>query len=184
MATDGWIFSGAAPAWSLIMFEAVNARYDSFGGLMAAAALAGALGGIVFGRFIDRSEGGRAAWISAAVAGTIIAPNASCGAAPIAVIGVALGATMVDGLYVPALMTAVYHEAQASPCPLRFQVAAESGWDIGGILACLSAAALCSLSAPLQLIIVLALPALALQGYLLAESYLARCVGKSQPLRR
>ena len=156
------------------MFAAVGARYDSFGGLIAAAALAGALGGIVFGRFIDRSDGGRAAWISTAVLAGTLAFKAGCGSEPVAVIGVAIGTALFGGLYVPALMTAVYHEAQASPCPLRFQVIAESGWDVGGILACLSAVALLELAAPLPLIITLALPVVALQGWLLAESYLAR----------
>jgi hypothetical protein len=32
-------------------------------------------------------------------------------------------------------MTPVYNEAKNSPCSLRFQFAAEGGWDAGGALA-------------------------------------------------
>jgi hypothetical protein len=50
----------------------------------------------------------------------------------------------------------------------------ESGWDVGGLFACAIAAASVELSAPLQSIITLALPAIAVQGWLLAESYVER----------
>jgi hypothetical protein len=36
---DGWIFNGAGWAWSLVVFQALGARFDAFGGLLAVAAL-------------------------------------------------------------------------------------------------------------------------------------------------
>ena len=36
-------------------------------------------------------------------------------------------------LYVPTLMTALYNQAQRSPCVMRFHIAAEAGWDVGGM---------------------------------------------------
>jgi hypothetical protein len=174
LGSDGWIFNISAWAWSLIMFQALSARYDVFGGALTAAALAGALNGMVLGRFIDMGHARRAAWVNAAtLAGTLVA-KAVCGSDPIAVVAVAIGTTMLGGLYVPTLMTAIYNEAKASPCPLRFHFAAEIGWDIGGALACLVSAALCALGVPLQAVIVLALPMVAFQAFVLDASYAAR----------
>jgi MFS transporter, DHA1 family, inner membrane transport protein len=56
------------------MFQGVGARYDAFGGTPAAAALAGALGGLALGHFIDRGHARRATWINAAtLGGTLMA---------------------------------------------------------------------------------------------------------------
>ncbi len=174
LGSDGWIFNSSAWAWGLIMFRGLDARYDAFGGTLAAAALAGALSGFVLGRFIDAGHARRAAWINAAtLAGTLIAKTV-CGADAITVIAVAVGTTALGGLYVPALMTAIYNEAKASPSPLRFHFAAEVGWDVGGALACLAAAALCASGISLQAVIALAFPMVAVQAFLLDASYAQR----------
>jgi hypothetical protein len=52
--------------------------------------------------------------------------------------------------------------------------AAEIGWDVGGSLACLAAAALCAYGVSLQAVIVLALPMVAVQAFLLDASYAER----------
>ena len=171
LGTDGWIFNTATWAWSLFMFQALDARYDVFGGALAAAALAGAVSGLVLGRCIDLGHARRATWANAvALAGTLIA-QALCGAQPVAVFAVAIGGTMLGGLYIPSLMTAIYNEAEASPCPLRFHFTAEVGWDLGGALACLVAAAACAGGLPLQIVILLALPMVAIQASILDASY-------------
>jgi len=174
LGSDGWIFNSSAVAWSLILFQALDARYDAFGGVLAAAALAGAISGLVLGRFIDMGHARRATWVNAAtLAGTLIA-KAVCGSEPIAVIAVAVGTTALGGLYVPSLMTAIYNEAKASSCPLRFHFAAEIGWDVGGSLACLAAGALCAYGVSLQAVIMLALPMVAVQAFVLEASYAER----------
>ena len=138
LGSDGWIVNCSFFGWSLIMFQALDARYDAFGGALAAAALAGAVSGLALGRFIDMGHTRYATWVNAAVlAGTLIA-KAVCGSDPSLVIAVAVGTSALGGLYVPSLMTAIYNEAKASPCPLRFHFAAEIGWDVGGSLACLA----------------------------------------------
>jgi hypothetical protein len=172
-ASDGWIFNISGWAWSLVMFQALNARYDTFGGSLAVLALAGALSGLLLGRFIDCGHARRATWVSAlTLAGTLIA-KASCDTGAISVLSVALVTTGLGGLYMPSLMTAIYNEAKASPCAFRFHFAAEVGWDIGGALACLVAAALCASGFSLQTIIVLAVPMVAFQAFVLEESYAA-----------
>ena len=136
--------------------------------------LAGAVSGLALGRFIDMGHTRYATWVNAAVlAGTLIA-KAVCGSDPSLVIAVAVGTSALGGLYVPSLMTAIYNEAKASPCPLRFHFAAEIGWDVGGSLACLAAAALCAYGVSLQAVIVLALPMVAVQVLLLNASYAER----------
>lgn len=173
-AADGWIYSGAGWAWSLIVFRSLGARFDAFGGVLAAAALAGALGGLAFGRALDAGGAPRAAWINAAVLTTTLAAKALCGGHAVAVLFVAIGAALLGGLYNPSLMTAIYNEAKASPCPLRYHLALEAAWDVGGALACLAAAAALAWSASLQLVVVLALPLVALQAAGLRASYAAR----------
>ena len=59
---DGWTINSSMTAWSIIMFRALGSRYDAFGGLLAAAALAGALSGMLLGRFIDRGHALRLTW--------------------------------------------------------------------------------------------------------------------------
>jgi MFS transporter, DHA1 family, inner membrane transport protein len=169
--SDGWIISSSTTAWSIVMFRAAGTRYDTFGGLLAAAALAGALSGILLGRFIDRGHALRLTWVNAAVLAGSLIVKSICGEEPMAVAAVAIGTTLLGGLYIPALMTAVYNEAKASACPLRFQFAAEGGWDAGGTLACLVSAAFCAADLPLQLVILLAVPMVILQTRLLMVSY-------------
>jgi MFS transporter, DHA1 family, inner membrane transport protein len=53
-------------------------------------------------------------------------PTASLGSPWLAVIANALGALLMP-LLAPALATATYNLATASPCPFRFQVATEAG---------------------------------------------------------
>jgi hypothetical protein len=169
--SGSWIFNTSATAWSIVMFRALSGRYDAYGGLLAAGALAGAVSGMLFGRFIDRGHALRLTWVNGAILVASLIVKAICGEATLPVVAVALGTTVVGGLYVPSLMTAVYNEAKLAPCQLRFQFAIEGGWDIGGVLACLASAAVCAADWPLQIVILLALPAALWQVRLLIGSY-------------
>jgi hypothetical protein len=71
----------------------------------------------------------------------------------------------------PVLGTATYNLAKASPCPLRFHMATEAGWDIGGVLACLGAAGLLVLGAPLSVALLLGAPGVAAGAFLLRRQY-------------
>ena len=171
---DGWMFSSSNWAWGLIMFVAVGSGYAAYGGAMSAAALAGALGGLLFGRLIDSGRTRRAAWINAAVLAAMLLAKTACGDAPVPVLAVAIGSALFGGLYTPSLMTAVYNESKSSPCPMRFQLTLEASWDVGGLAACLVAAAIAAAGAPLQAIVLIALPAVPLQAALLVKSYASR----------
>jgi MFS transporter, DHA1 family, inner membrane transport protein len=124
---------------------------------MALAALAGAVSGLLLGRFIDAGHGGRAVWLAAGSLVLVIALRAaSCGDPFLAVVANAAGA-LVPALYVPTMMTAVYNQAKGSPCALRFHIAAEGGWDVGAASGCMVAAALLWAGAPISLGILLSL---------------------------
>src|SRR5262249_49231703 len=129
--------------------------------------------GLVLGRLIDAGHGARAAWIGlTAVAAVTILRALSYGNAPFAVFANACGALVVC-LYVPVFGTAVYNQAKRSPCVLRFHVAAEGGWDIGGSTAALTAATLLALGVPLGACILLSLVG-AVAAFSLLRRYFAR----------
>ena len=109
---DGWIQVSLTTAWSIVMFQALGGRYDSFGGTLSLAALAGAIGGLVLGRLIDNGRGRAALWLNAAVlAAGLVLRSLTFGHAA-AVVAVAVGTTMLSGLYLPSWMTPVYNEAK------------------------------------------------------------------------
>jgi DHA1 family inner membrane transport protein len=170
---DGWIESGSTTAWSIVMFQALDARYDKYGGVLAVAALVGALGGMVLGRFIDMGHARRSVWLNAGILAAGLILKSIGGGHPVAVVGIAIGTTLFSGLYVPNWMTAVYNAGKTAPCTFRFHFASEGGWDVGGVFASLVAAAVCAAAFPIEAVILLALPMVAAQALLLDASYSA-----------
>jgi MFS family permease len=157
---DGWAASGFGVLWQITMFGLLAQSFTAFGGVMALAALTGAVAGLVLGKHIDGGHGLRALWLSLAVAVVTLLVRAVTDNAALAVFANALGA-VAGLLYVPTMMTAAYNLSQRSPCPLRFQLVAEGAWDVGHAAACLSAAGLLLLGVPLQATILLSLVGIA-----------------------
>ncbi len=154
---DGWIAAGFYFVWQIALFLSLGESFLAYGGALAVAALIGAIAGLLLGRHIDAGHGTRAAWLALGGMGALIALRAAAvDHAAIAVIANALGALGVC-LYIPTLMTALYNQAKRAPCILRFHVAAEGGWDIGGASGCLVAALLIGFGAPLSAGILLSL---------------------------
>ena len=168
---DGWIETGSGITWSIVMFQALDARYDNFGGVLSVAALVGALGGMILGRFIDMGHARRSVWLYAGILAAGFMLKAIGGGHPVAVVAIAIGTTLFSGLYVPYWMTAVYNAGKTAPCTFRFHFASEGGWDAGGVCASLVAAAVCAAAFPIEAVILLALPMVAAQAMLLAASY-------------
>lgn len=178
-AADGWTAAGYVFIWQIALFISLGENFAAFGGAMAIAAIAGAITGLLLGRFIDAGHGRRAVWLAiGAMAATLIFRAYGYGHPAIAVVANAAGA-LVNAFYVPTLMTAVYNQAQASPCPLRFHVATEGGWDAGGAAGCLAAAGLLWAGAPLSSAILLSLLGTSAAFALLRRYYGAQVAGEA-----
>jgi DHA1 family inner membrane transport protein len=137
---DGWVAAGYVFVWQIALFVSLGENLLAYGGALAFAALVGAIGGLTLGRHIDAGRGRQAVWYAFGTFALIVAlRGAATGNATIAVVANALGA-FGECLYIPTLMTAVYTMAKRSPCTLRFHVATEGGWDIGGAMGLLAAA--------------------------------------------
>jgi hypothetical protein len=178
---DGFAGAGIVFAWQLALFLSLGENIMAFGGALAFAALVGAIGGMFLGRHIDAGNGGRAVIIAFGVYVLIVLFRAaSIHDAKLAVIANALG-SLGNCLYAPTIMTAVYTMAKNSPCTLRFHVATEGGWDVGGSAALLISALLAYLRVPLSAGILLSLLGLGLNFFYLRKYYAGRAA-RSLPL--
>ena len=139
---DGWIVAGFYFAWQIALFLALGESFTAYGGAMALAALVGAVGGLLLGRYIDTGRGWRATWLAAASLVIVICLRAVGCTAPVLAVAANAAGALVPAFYVPTLMTAVYNQAKGSPCALRFHIAAEGGWDAGAASGCMMVAAL------------------------------------------
>ncbi len=170
-AADGWTCAGFFYVWQIALFRSVGERFEAYGGAMALAALAGAASGLVLGRLIDLGHGRRAVWLGVgAIAGGIALRALGAGHPVLAVIANAAGA-MAGALYVPTVMTAVYNQAKAAPCVLRFSMATEGGFDIGCAGGCLTAAGVLVAGLPIAWAILPALAGAGAMTILLRRSY-------------
>ena len=171
LASDSWSCSGYFFVWQIALFISLGENFLAFGGAMALAALVGAVGGLCLGRLIDAGHGGRAVWLAAGAQGlTILARAVSYGHPAWAVAANALG-VLVIAFYTPTMMTAVYNQAMESPCALRFHMASEGSWDVGGASGCLACAALLWMGAPFGAAILLSLGGMAATFFLLRRYY-------------
>ena len=170
-AADGWTAAGFYYVWQIALFLSVGERFTAYGGAMALAALVGAISGLALGRWIDRGHGLRAVWLGVgAIAAATALRTLGAGHPVLAVVANAVGGVAV-ALYVPTVMTAVYNQAKAAPCVLRFHLAAEGGFDIGCAGGCLTAAAVLWAGLPIALAILPALLGAAAMSVLLKQSY-------------
>ncbi len=168
---DGWSVIGYMFVWQIALFLSLGESFSSFGVAMAVAALVGAISGLILGRHIDAGHGNRVVWFTfAALAAATMFRAVSTGDATLAVAANAFGA-LVGCFYIPTLMTAVYNLAKRSPCALRFHLAAEGGWDIGGAAASLFTALLIAAGLSLSFGILLSLAGQGLALFLLRRYY-------------
>jgi hypothetical protein len=171
LATDGWFAAGFYYTWQIALFVSLGESFTAYGGAMALAGVVGAVSGMVFGRWIDIGHGRKAALITYGIAAAVIVLRAASLETPwLAVLANAAG-PLIQTLQATAMMTLVYNLAKASPCPLRFHIATEGGWDLGCGLGCLTAAGLAALGQPLSAPILLALIGGAAACLMLLRSY-------------
>jgi hypothetical protein len=170
---DGPFAAGQFYLWQVALFVSLGESFAAYGGAVALAALVGAACGLVLGRHVDAGHGRAAVAIAyAAAAAVTVLRVFSVGSPALAVAANAAGA-IANALAAPAMMTAVYNLAKASPCPLRFNIVTEGAWDLGCGGAFLAAAALVRAGAPLPLTLLMGLPSAAILAGLLRRCYAA-----------
>lgn len=176
MACDGIFAGGYHYVWQVALFIALGGSFTAYGGAMALAALVGTVFSLWIGRHIDAGKGRSAIGIAFVIAAGVLAfRGLSLGSPWLAVAANALGALVV-GVWIPALMAPIYNLAKASPCPLRFSVATEGGWDIGCGVSCLVGAAIVASGATYAAPILIGLT-----GAVMAFALLWRRYGVSGP---
>ncbi|HXX48270.1 MAG TPA: hypothetical protein VEN47_08585 [Myxococcota bacterium] len=168
---DGWFAVSWELEWQIALFLSLGESLSAYGGAMALAAGVGAVSGLLLGRHIDTGHGRRAVGVTfTAVSLALLLRAYSVGAPWLAVGANAIGA-LVSCLLGPTQMVPVYNLAKASPCALRFHVAAEGGWDVGCATGSLLAALLIARGASLGAVIPLAFLGIAAQVLLLRRTY-------------
>lgn len=171
LATDGWFAACFYYVWQIALFISLGQRFGNYGGAMALAGLVGAMGSLGVGRLIDLGHGRRSVAMAYGAGAATVALKAAGFAIPwLAVAANALGA-VAAAMMTPVLMARVYNLAKVSPCPLRFHMATEAGWDLGCGVGCLAAAGLAWAGLPFSAPILLALGGAAAACALLLRSY-------------
>ena len=168
---DGWMGACFYYVWQVALFISLDRSLTGYGGAMALAALVGAVAGLVMGRHIDGGGGRRAVILAyTATAGLALLRALSVGSPWLAVAANAPG-PFVAALLLPAEMTAVYNLAKASPCPFRFHILTEGGWDLGAASGSLIAAALAFWGQSLGISLSLTIPGALVTGWVLWRYY-------------
>lgn len=168
---DGWIAAGFYYVWQIALFQSLGEHFAAYGGAMALAALAGAVGGLALGRLIDRGHGLGAVWLAAGAMAAAIIFRAAGAGHPILAVAANAGGSVAAALYVPTMLTSVYNRAKSSPCILRFHLAAEGGFDAGCAAGCLTAAAILWAGGPIGWAILPALLGVLAMGAMLRGAY-------------
>src|SRR3569833_1895717 len=128
---DGFVAAGTVFIWQIALFLTLGGSYVNYGGALAVAALAGAVGGMALGRFIDRGHGARMVWIGAGVYSAVVLLRVLSNGHPLFAFAVSALSPIGAALYTPVMMTPIYTRAKASPCVLRFHIVMEGGWVFG-----------------------------------------------------
>jgi MFS family permease len=171
---DGFIGGIYLFVWQVALFLSLKQDFLTFGGALAIAAVVGAAAGMVLGRHIDDGNGRRAVTIAYGTLSLIVVLRALAIFHPALAVTVNALSAIGNCLFIPTLMAVVYTLAKAAPCTLRFHIAAEAGWDMGGAASLATAAILTWLRTPLWAVLLLALLGTAWQFTLLRLHYARR----------
>jgi MFS family permease len=170
---DGFIGGIYVFVWQVALFQSLHENFMAFGGALAIAAVVGAVGGLYLGRYID-SGGRRAVFIACGSLGLVLLMRAAATHDPALAVFANAVSALGGCLYIPTMMTVVYTLAKSAPCTLRFHVATEAGWDMGGATGLVTAAALAWSGAPLWTILLLGILGVTWQFILLRGHYAQR----------
>ena len=137
---DGWLSTSYIIVWQIALFYSLGQSLSAYGVAMALAALVGAVSGMLLGRHVDGGNGRAGVAIACSAVSLVLLARAASLATPWLAVAANAAGAIAGCLLAPVQMVPVYNLAQRSPCALRFHIAAEGGWDIGGFTGCLAAA--------------------------------------------
>ena len=159
-AFDGWFDTYFLMLWRIALFVTLGESFSDYGGAMALAGLLGAACGLLLGRHVDQGHGRRSLIIAYGVLTLVLLFRAaSLGFPRMAVAANALGSVAM--ILISPTIGVISNLAKSSPCPLRFHMGTEAGWDVGCFAACLISATLIASGVPLSIVLLLALPGIA-----------------------
>ena len=175
---DGWFSAGFTYLWQIALFVTLGEHFADYGGAMALAGLVGAAASLLVGRLVDL--GHPRFWVFVAYGAcalVVVLKAVSLHSPTLAIVANAL-ATIAAALLTPVMMAPIYNLAKASPCPLRFHMATEGGWDVGCCAGCLTAAALAAAHVPFSAAVLSSLAGAAAGLWLLLRSYATRTLAQ------
>lgn len=142
MFADGLRAGSFHFTWLIALFITLGSSFVAFGGAMSLAGIAGAVMGLLTGKLVDLGRGKRALQIGFMVLAVAILARAFGYAAVWSAVAANVIAVIVWPVYATATNSRIYNLARQSPCPLRYHVVAEGGWDLGTAASYLISAAL------------------------------------------
>jgi hypothetical protein len=167
---DGWMDTFFLSFWQIALFVTLGESYSNYGGALALAGLVGAAGGLLFGRHVDMGHARRTLIIAYSVLASVaLLRAASVGSPYFANAANALGAIAM--VLISPVLGVVSNLAKASPCPFRFHMGTEAGWDVGCFAACLCSAGLVAAGVPFGVVMLFTLPAILASAVVLWRLY-------------
>lgn len=142
MFADGLRAGSFHFTWLIALFITLGSSFVAFGGAMSLAGVAGAVMGLLTGKMVDLGKGKRALQIGFMVLSIAILARAFGYAAVWSAVAANVIAVIVWPIYATATNARIYDLARQSPCPLRYHIVAEGGWDLGTAIGCLVSAVL------------------------------------------
>lgn len=142
MFADGLRAGSFHFTWLIALFITLGSSFAVFGGAMSLAGLAGAIMGLMTGKLVDLGKGRRALQIGFFVLSVAVLARAFGYAAVWSAVVANVIAVVIWPIYATATNSRIYDLARQSPCPLRYHIVAEGGWDMGTAIGCLISAAL------------------------------------------
>lgn len=171
MFSDG-IRSGSFHfTWLIALFITLGSNFVAFGGTIAFAGVVGAIAALFLGRSIDLGKGPLAAKIGFCALAVAIVARTIGYPVPWTAITASTIAAITWPLYETVFTARMYTLARQSPCPLRYHIIAEGGWDLGTSTSCFAAAALLGLGFSFYMPLALALVGCALGYWANVRSY-------------
>jgi len=171
MISDGLRAGSFHFTWIVALFITLGSSYVAFGGAMAIAGLAGAAAGLFIGRAIDLGHAQRAATLGFGILAAAAGARTLGYSVPWFAVLANAAAAIAWPIYNTGFMSRIYKLSKQSPCPLRFTVIAEGGWDIGTATGCLASAALLHWGLSFTLPLALSLVGIAFGYAVVTHSY-------------